>query len=59
MATPVASSSQPAQLPALQGPHANAANEGKKPKDKKAKGADVSGFPLEVHDVSLAIDLAR
>ncbi|KAF9810242.1 hypothetical protein IEO21_07053 [Rhodonia placenta] len=48
MATPVASSSQPAQLPALQGPHANAANEGKKPKDKKAKGADVSGFPLEL-----------
>ncbi|CCM03110.1 uncharacterized protein FIBRA_05230 [Fibroporia radiculosa] len=44
MTSPVASSSHPAQLPALQGPHAG---EGKKPKEKKDKTAP-SGYPLEL-----------
>lgn len=49
MATPVASASQPAQLPALQGPHAGVAQEvTKKPKEKKNKNASASAYPLEV-----------
>jgi threonyl-tRNA synthetase len=46
MATPVASSSQPA----LQGPHAGDA---KKPKEKKDKAAAAaSQYPLEVSDLT-------
>ncbi|KAH7928335.1 threonyl-tRNA synthetase [Leucogyrophana mollusca] len=46
MATPVASSSEPAQTPALQGPHAGDA---KKPKEKKDKAAAAaSAYPLEL-----------
>ncbi len=41
---PVSSTAQPAQLPALKGPHAG----DKKPKEKKAKQAAASEFPLEV-----------
>lgn len=47
MAQPVASSSHPAQLPALDGPHLGQ-NEGKKPKEKKDKAVTASGQPLEV-----------
>ncbi|OBZ66826.1 Threonine--tRNA ligase, cytoplasmic [Grifola frondosa] len=43
MATSVASSSHPAQIPALQGPHAN---DVKKPKDKKKDAT--SSLPLEL-----------
>lgn len=49
MAHPVASSSHPAQIPALDSPRVN--NEGKKPKEakeKKPKVTDTSAFPLEV-----------
>ena len=46
MTTPVASTSQPAQLPALDGPHKDAP--AKKGKDKKAKDAAAPGHPLEV-----------
>ncbi|KAF7970500.1 hypothetical protein HWV62_23817 [Athelia sp. TMB] len=45
MTTPVASTSQPAQLPALQGPHADQVKEPKKKKDKAASGAT---YPLEL-----------
>ncbi|KAG2136043.1 hypothetical protein DEU56DRAFT_871584 [Suillus clintonianus] len=46
MATPVASSSQPVQIPALDGPHAVNA---KKPKEKKDKAAAAaSQYPLEL-----------
>ncbi|PCH37518.1 threonyl-tRNA synthetase [Wolfiporia cocos MD-104 SS10] len=45
MTTPVASMSQPAQLPALEGPNAN---EQKKPKEKKDKNATATGYPLEL-----------
>ncbi|KAG1802062.1 uncharacterized protein HD556DRAFT_1429705 [Suillus plorans] len=46
MATPIASSSQPAQIPALDGPHAGNA---KKPKEKKDKtAAAASQYPLEL-----------
>ena len=50
MAQPVASSSHPAQIPALEGPHIgqNGQNEGKKHKEKKEKVATVGGQPLEV-----------
>ncbi|TFY59012.1 hypothetical protein EVJ58_g6049 [Rhodofomes roseus] len=48
MAQPVASTSQPAQLPALEGPHLGQ-NEGKKPKDKKEKAAAAGGQPLELN----------
>ncbi|KAH9942055.1 hypothetical protein B0H21DRAFT_868441 [Amylocystis lapponica] len=41
----VASSSQPAQIPALQGPHAS---DQKKSKDKKDKSATASAYPLEL-----------
>ena len=47
MTTPVASTSQPAQLPALQGPHANEPAQAKPAKEKKDK-ATASGHPLEV-----------
>ncbi|KAI0080421.1 tars protein [Panus rudis PR-1116 ss-1] len=48
MAHPVASSSQPAQIPALDAPHqGEQKNEQKKPKEKKAKGGATSEFPLE------------
>lgn len=46
MATPIASSSQPAQIPALDGPHAGHA---KKPKEKKDKvAAAASQYQLEL-----------
>ncbi|KAG6334163.1 hypothetical protein ID866_4929 [Astraeus odoratus] len=46
MATPVASSSQPAQIPALQATHAS---DTKKPKEKKDKAAAAaSQYPLEL-----------
>jgi hypothetical protein len=48
MATPIASTSQPAQLPALQGPHAPDVQEGKKSKDKKDKSSSSAAYPLEV-----------
>ncbi|KAF5322995.1 hypothetical protein D9611_009286 [Ephemerocybe angulata] len=49
MTTPVASSSHPVQIPALENPHAGDASKGTK-KDKKAKGnaASASGHPLEL-----------
>ncbi|KAG6816548.1 hypothetical protein H0H87_005254 [Tephrocybe sp. NHM501043] len=48
MAThPVASSSHPVQIPALESPHAEISN-GKKPKDKKSKVADGTSHPLEL-----------
>ncbi|EMD37085.1 hypothetical protein CERSUDRAFT_84103 [Gelatoporia subvermispora B] len=47
MATPVASTSQPAQIPALQGPHANESAQAKPAKEKKDKAA-ASGQPLEL-----------
>ncbi|TFY56604.1 hypothetical protein EVJ58_g7539 [Rhodofomes roseus] len=48
MAQSVASSSQPAQLPALEGLHLGQ-NEGKKPKEKKEKAAAAGGQPLELN----------
>lgn len=55
MAHPIASSSQPAQIPALDSPHAAgaAANKDKAPKEKKGQGkptnaSEASPFPLEV-----------
>lgn len=45
MATPVASSSAPAETPALQGPHAG--QEKPKGKDKKAKDVATTAHPLE------------
>ena len=52
MTSPVASTSQPAQIPALEGPHKDAPAQ-KKSKDKKAKDA-TSSHPLEVRwNVSL------
>lgn len=42
---PVSSTAEPAQLPALKAPHANAE---RKPKEKKGKQAATSEFPLEV-----------
>jgi hypothetical protein len=48
MATPVASTSQPAQLPALQGPHTHDETKGKKPKEKKDKITSSTAYPLEV-----------
>jgi threonyl-tRNA synthetase len=49
MATPIASSSQPAQIPALDGPHAGNA---KKPKEKKDKtAAAASQYPIEVSNL--------
>jgi threonyl-tRNA synthetase len=51
---PVSSTAEPAQLPALKGPHAG----DKKPKDKKAKGAAVSEYPLEVSSVTGGINHA-
>lgn len=49
MATPIASSSQPAQIPALDGPHAGNV---KKPKEKKDKvAAAASQYQLEVSDL--------
>ncbi|KAF8065195.1 hypothetical protein FPV67DRAFT_1501757 [Lyophyllum atratum] len=50
MAHPVASSSQPAQIPALETPHAVIGNE-KKPKEtkeKKSKGVEGTNYPLEL-----------
>ncbi|KAH8101741.1 tars protein [Cristinia sonorae] len=44
---PVSSSSEPAQLPALTAPHANQPD-AKKPKEKKAKNAATSAYPLEL-----------
>jgi threonyl-tRNA synthetase len=49
MAHPTASSSQPAQIPALDSPHAG----NKAPKEKKGQGkptntSEASPFPLEV-----------
>ena len=55
MTTPVASTSQPAQLPALDAPHNDAP--AKKGKDKKAKEA-ASGHPLEVRRASRCLPLA-
>jgi len=50
MAAPVASSSQPVQIPALQGPHAG---EVKKPKEKKDKAAAAaSQYALEVSNLA-------
>ncbi|KAG6877787.1 threonyl-tRNA synthetase [Termitomyces sp. T159_Od127] len=48
MAThPVASSSHPAEIPALKSQHASIAND-TKPKDKKAKPTEGSNYPLEL-----------
>jgi hypothetical protein len=48
MAHPVASSSHPAQLPALDSPHAASAQTPKVNKEKKQKVVDGSAYPLEV-----------
>lgn len=48
MAHPVASSSHPAQLPALDSPHAENGPKPKENKEKKPKAVDGSAFPLEV-----------
>jgi threonyl-tRNA synthetase len=55
MAHPTASSSQPAQIPALDSPHAAiaATNKDKAPKEKKGQGkstntSEASPYPLEV-----------
>lgn len=48
MATPAASTSQPVQLPAFQGPHTPDAQEGKKSKEKKDKSSSSAAYPLEV-----------
>ncbi|KAG1903621.1 uncharacterized protein F5891DRAFT_1127079 [Suillus fuscotomentosus] len=54
MATPIASSSQPAQIPALDGPHAGNA---KKPKEKKDKtAAPASQYPLELQPLPSFFD---
>ncbi|KIK95681.1 hypothetical protein PAXRUDRAFT_140136 [Paxillus rubicundulus Ve08.2h10] len=54
MTTPLASSSQPHQVPTLQGPHAG---DVKKPKDKKDKAlATASQFPLELQPPPAYID---
>jgi threonyl-tRNA synthetase len=55
MATPVASTSQPAQLSALQAPHAHEAE--KKPKEKKDKNAASAAYPLEVCGLFIELDL--
>ncbi|KAF8153241.1 hypothetical protein B0H34DRAFT_662629 [Crassisporium funariophilum] len=47
MAHPTASSSHPAQIPALDSPHV-ATTDTKKPKEKKAKPGTTSSFPLEL-----------
>ena len=58
MAHPTASSSQPAQIPALDSPHAAA---DKVPKEKKGQGkqqtntSDASPFPLEVRSFFLIL----
>ena len=52
MAQPVASSSHPAQIPALEGPHLGQ-NEGKKPKEKKEKVAAAGSQSLEVRRLQL------
>ena len=58
MAHPTASSSQPAQIPALDSPHAAA---DKVPKEKKGQGkqqtntSDASPFPLEVRSPFLIL----
>lgn len=55
MATPVASSSQPVQIPALKGPHAGDA---KKPKEKKDKvAAAASQYSLEVSNLTLSFNV--
>ena len=61
MAHPTASSSQPAQIPALDSPHAAtvaaaANNKDKAPKEKKGQGkttnsSEASPFPLEVRSL--------
>ena len=59
MAHPAASSSQPAQIPALdnQQQHAHAHNTDKAPKEKKGQGKpannNTSEFPLEVRVLSI------
>ena len=64
MAHPTASSSQPAQIPALDSPHAAtvvaAANKDKAPKEKKGQGkstnsSEASPFPLEVRSLIIII----
>jgi threonyl-tRNA synthetase len=48
MAHPVASTSQPAQLPALDAPHADTNKKPKEAKEKKAKPQEGLTHPLEV-----------
>jgi hypothetical protein len=48
MANPVTSSSEPAQIPALKGPHADGLSDQKVNKEKKPKQQVVSEYPLEV-----------
>ncbi|KAF9467154.1 hypothetical protein BDZ94DRAFT_1156687 [Collybia nuda] len=49
MAHPVASTSHPAQIPALNSPHAGSgAKKPKEAKDKKSKVTETSSFPLEL-----------
>jgi len=55
MAHPTASSSQPAQIPALDNPPAKAGN--KAPKEKKGKPVNTSDFPLEVRFFYLEFSL--
>jgi threonyl-tRNA synthetase len=58
MAHPTASSSQPAQIPALDSPHAG----NKAPKEKKGQGkptnaSEASPFPLEVRFLYILTNL--
>jgi threonyl-tRNA synthetase len=51
MATPIESTSQPAQLSALQAPHAHEGEQ--KSKDKKDKNAASAAYPLEVRALAM------
>ncbi|KIM92325.1 hypothetical protein PILCRDRAFT_810369 [Piloderma croceum F 1598] len=54
MAAPITSTSQPAQLSALQAPHAHEGEQ--KPKDKKDKNAASAAYPLELQPAPGFID---
>ena len=61
MSSAVASTSQPAQLPALEGPHLtdqkkNAGQKNQGEKKPKAKAGNASGFPLEVQPAPEFLD---
>ena len=55
MTTPIASTSQPAQLPALQGSHTHAGKEEKLPKERKDKSGLFTAYPLEVRALSVKL----